>query len=288
MLARMDACLKANGADPFVTGQHLTVGDLKFAHQIHNIANGTLEHFPENYLDKFPHVKLLHDAVYNHPKVKEYYSPKVITAIWFTPKEGELDNFTNLYVQNPYNVLTTKLNTPDANPILYTLGHANGMQGTAIVWKNDNIKTKGQDRDDVKAAIAKLKDSGLISSAVFRSVEVLTEIRQFGKPVPDCAGFVNMLRIPIKEGKLDEFIPVYLKSVIPHLQKFPEHCIRYIGGVARKENEWVGIAYYAGPDSFSTVTAGEPWTNVTSQLSPYLSDKPSATLFALKHKWEHQ
>jgi len=288
LLKRIEASLTACPdfhANPFVGGSKLTVADLKLGHQLHLIATGNLEFFPDKYVERFPLLNKLQTAVFEHPKVKEYYNPQQFASvIWFPTKEGNLEKFTQVYHDNPFKVVSGH---KEAN--LYSIGHSGNFQGTVVVWNSQKERDVASDREDMKAAINNVKNSGLIDGApTFRTVEIRAEIKlATGKSVKNNATHVNLLRLKVQEGKLEEFVNTYVNNVIPHLRQFPEHMIKYIGGVDKKENEWVGIAYYTSQESQNIVTSkNENWPKIVSILTPLLADKPAATLFSIKHVWE--
>jgi len=280
LLGRVDANLKNNHANPFCTGTQMSVGDIKLAHQVHLITSNYIEHFPADFFDRFPHIIKIHDAVYSHPKIKDFYPPKVASAIWFTAKEGELEKFTEHYANNPFKVITSH---PEVSA--YTIGQSAGVQGTAVIWNSAADRTKGAERSDVKAAIEAVKTTGLAAHAIFRTVEAVAEFNVAGKSVKANATCVNMFRIKLQEGKLDEFAHAYVKHMVPHLRQFPDHLIKYFGGVDRKENEWVGFAYYASTESLAIVR-NEAFTKALSHIEPFTAEKPNTTVFTLKHVWE--
>jgi len=218
--------------------------------------------------------------------VKEFYtpSPKIASLIWFTTKEGDLDKYTQLYHDNPFRVITSHNDTS-----MYTIGQAGGtIQGTVVMWNNEKDKEIGQAREELKTAIAVTKNSGLlVGPPVFRTVEISVEIKPAaGKSVKSTATCVNLIRLKAHAGKLEELAQCYTNTVVPHLHQFPEVLIRYFGGVDKKENEWVGIAYYLSKEGASTVTTGDTWAKVLAGLQPHLAEKPQVTLCALKHVWE--
>jgi len=289
LLKRVEECLTNGGefkANPFCCGTKMTVGDLKFGHQMHAISVGIVEHFPEKYLERFPAINKLQAAVYEHPKVKEYYtaSSKVASLIWFTTKEGDLDKFTQLYHQNPFRVISSQ---HDAS--LYTIGQAGTtIQTTVVLWNSEKDKEVGQAREELKTAIAVTKNSGLIEGPpVFRNVEIRVEIKPTaGKSTKSNATQVNLIRLKAHPGKLDELVQFYTSNIVPHLRQFPEQLIRYLGGVDKKENEWVGVAYYATKESTSAVTGTDTWQKLMTGLQPHMAEKPQVTNSVLKHAWE--
>jgi len=288
LLKRVEECLSNSGdlkANPFCGGTKMTVGDLKFGHSMHGIASGFIEYFPDKYLERFPSINRLQAAVYDHPKVKEYYmsSSKIASLIWFTTKEGDLDKFTSLYHQHPFRVISSH-----NDACLYTIGQAGTTtQTTVVMWNNEKDKEVGQAREELKTAIAATKNSGLIEGApVFRNSEIRVEIKPAGKSVKSNSTALNLIRLKAHPGKLDELAQYYTTNIIPHLRQFPEQVVRYYGGVDKKENEWIGIAYYATKDSPSVVTGTDTWAKLIAGLQPHLAEKPQTTMSVLKHAWE--
>jgi len=282
LLTKIDATLKANGADPYCTGNQMNVCDLKLAHQFHMIASGFLEHFPENYLDQFPAVFKLYKAVYNHPKVKEYYAPKIATAIWFTAKEGELEKLTQVYVDNPFKAITGHVEAS-----LYTIGQEGSVQGTAMIWNSEKDRLKALEYEDVKKGIGAVKDSGLLAGPpTSRNFEVVAEISSPGKSVKAHCTCMGMFRLKAKEGKLDDLAQTYTKHALPHVRQYPEHLIKLVVGIARNENEFVGVAFYVSKEAIGTVTTNDSWSKVVAACDPFVAET-HRNICTLKHAWHH-
>jgi len=285
LLKRIEASLSACAeykANPFCGGNMLTVADLKFGHQMHLIASGHIEYFPDKFLEQFPLINKLQAAVYDNPKIKDYYNPPLVAnVIWFTAKEGELDKFTQIYHDNPYKVITSH-----SEATLYTLGHAGSVQGTCVLWKNAKDRDVAQARAELTAATTNVKNAGLFAAPpMFRSIEVRVGFISPGKTVKTSATCGNMLRCKL-QGNLEEFIQIYTSTLVPHFSQFPEHVVRLIGGYDKKENEWVSLSYYVTPESYAIVTAGEPWKKVVAAIQPFTAEMPQTTVCTLKHVWE--
>jgi hypothetical protein len=234
---------------------------------MHLIASNHLEWFPDHFLERFPHINKLHDAVYNHPKVKEFYPPKVATTLWFTAKEGELDKFTQVYTDNPFRVISTSKDSP-----LYTIGQSTGsnMQGTFVLWKNAKERDVVQNKEELKKAVEAVKNCGhLGASPAVRNFPVQLEIRPSAKPVKGNCGAIHLLRAKILPGKGDEFVKAFTHGVA-YLRN-PDHVIRYFGGIDPKENEWNGVIFFTTPDSANIVGNCEARVKLLQELKPLLA-----------------
>jgi len=60
----------------FSVGDHLTIADLKLFVTLNWLKGGTLDHIPKEWVDQYPHLKRVHDAVSAEPKIKEYYASR--------------------------------------------------------------------------------------------------------------------------------------------------------------------------------------------------------------------
>jgi len=61
---------------PFVLGSELSIADIKLAGYAKFIGSGTLDHIPKEITDKYEKLQKLKKAVYEHPKIAEYYANK--------------------------------------------------------------------------------------------------------------------------------------------------------------------------------------------------------------------
>jgi len=219
--------------------------------------------------------------VYNHPKVKEFYPPKIASTIWFTAKEGELDKFTQVYTDNPFRVITSHKESP-----LYALGHTTTgapMQGTFILWRNEKERDVAQSRPDLKTAIEAVKSCGLLSGPpAARNFPIQLEIRPSAKSVQGNAQVIHFLRVKLKEGKSEEFIKALHHHNSDYLRN-PDHVVWYFGGVDAKENEFNGVCFYTSIESHNSVINCESRVKLINDLKPLLAGEIHTFVANLKH-----
>jgi quinol monooxygenase YgiN len=93
-----------------------------------------------------------------------------VSVIRLQVKPGKLDEFTEVYRENPMHVITTKTCTSP----LYILAHEGESQVTLVFYDSVEDRKKTQDSADLKGAVQNVKDSGLLGgppSAVDFAIE---------------------------------------------------------------------------------------------------------------------
>jgi len=78
--AHLEKFLVATSEGPFLLGQDISIADLRMAQQVKHISSGVLDHIPKDILASYSRLNKLHQAVYDHAKVKEFYANKAAAA----------------------------------------------------------------------------------------------------------------------------------------------------------------------------------------------------------------
>jgi len=73
---KLEKFLVATSDGPFVLGQEISIADLVVGRQVKYLSSGILDHIPKEVLSAYPRLNKLSQAMYEHPKVKEFYANK--------------------------------------------------------------------------------------------------------------------------------------------------------------------------------------------------------------------
>jgi len=73
---RLEKFLAATSAGPYLLGQDISIADFRLGGVVKFLQSGLLDHIPKDILAPYPRITQSYKAVFDHPKIKEYYANK--------------------------------------------------------------------------------------------------------------------------------------------------------------------------------------------------------------------